>query len=154
MSIEMTKRNERADLPHSAGPHSGETEVGEPNASARTRTCARAHEGNPDSAQSQPESAVTFGDWARDVGALFTPPDIVRKDRPSLQKAWAYASRGEWTSRAGVYRRAGQAYGVFALVFKTLAYYADWVVERPTRLAAATAVVLLLAQFPPLSWLI
>lgn len=137
-----------------SAPHSAvdleKTEAGGVNASAR----ARARESSGDSAQSQPDSAVTFGDWIRDVGALFTPPDIVKEDRPSMRKRWAYASRGEWTARTGVYRRAGQAYAIFAVAVSSVLAYIDWVFERPSRLAAAIALVMLLAQFPPLSWLI
>lgn len=120
------------------------------NASAR----GRPRETSDESAQSQPQSAVTFSEWIAGLKEWATPPDIVTEDRPSLQKTAAYAMRGEWTTSGGVYRRAGQAYMVFALVVKTACYSIDWVTERPTRLAAAAVLVWLLAQFPPLSWLI
>ena len=139
----------RDSAPHSAVDFEKASDGGA-NASGR----ARAREASHESAQSQPESAVAFSDWLRKVGALFTPPDIVREDRPSLEKAWAYASRGEWTNRTGVYRRAGQAYAAFALAVKTICYSIEWVAERPSRLGAAAVLVWLLAQYPPLSWLI
>jgi len=86
--------------------------------------------------------------------ATFTPPDIWSTDRPSLKKRWAYATDGEWTTDIGLVRRAGQAYTVIAIVVATVLNYLDWIIERPSRLAAAAVLVWLLAQFPPLSWLI
>ncbi|HEY0934644.1 MAG TPA: hypothetical protein VGD91_12980 [Trebonia sp.] len=86
--------------------------------------------------------------------AEFAPPDIVTTDRPSLAKAWAYASRGEWTSATGVPRRAGQAYAMVAIGIKTVLYALDWTIERPARAATAVVLVALFAQFPPLSWLL
>lgn len=138
--------------------HSAHPAPETPNASGRARERARAREDSGPSAQSPPNRALTPGDqikaWRVAMAALFTPPDIVRTDRPSLQKAWAYASRGEWTSPTGAPRRAGQVYAWFAISAKAALYTLDWIIERPARAVTAAALVALFAQFPPLSWLL
>ena len=139
--------------PHSAL-HSPQDDVPDPNASVR----APAREDSPPIAQSEPKSAVTWSDqigpmWSRIVADV-TPPDIVTEDRPSLRKAWAYAAAGEWTTKTGTLRTCGMAYACLAISAKTVLYYLDWIIERPTRLGTALVLFLLFAQFPPLSWLV
>lgn len=152
--------------PHSAGPHSpGDGSEG-PNASGR----ARAREGSAPTAQSQADSAaksaVTDGDetgveaidwaavrdeWAARLARLrreFTPPDFIHHDRPSLAKGWAYADRGEWTTKDGALRTAGRVYVLVAAVPRAGLLYIDWIIERPSRLIAAGVLLVLL-----LSWL-
>lgn len=155
--------------PHSARPHSpGEGRAG-PNASGR----AGAREGSDPTAQFQgdsaPQSAVTEGEengydlaavWAewqprfQRLLCHFTPPDIVGNDRPGLAKRWSYADRAEWTTEGGVPRGAGRVYNIAVAPLSAALLYLDWIIERPTRLIVAGALVFLLAQFPPLSWLI
>jgi hypothetical protein len=92
------------------------------------------------------------GAWIPD---LITPPDIWNVGRSALADAKAYADRGEWTGRDGIPRKIGQTYFWFvSLPVRTVLAYIDWIVERPSRLVAALALLLVLAQFPPVSWLI
>lgn len=141
------------------GPHSDGTRSGKPHAQAR----ARARESSPGTAQSQPDSAdpgkVTLSDYAAETGAwvrsTFTPPDVWSKDRPALSQVWAYASRGEWTTAEGAFRKAGQVYAItVAFPVVAAAYITAWVAERPGRLATVLILLVLLTQVPPLSWLI
>lgn len=142
---------------HSAASHSDRIDPDGSNASGR----ARAREYAPDSAQSQPDGAdgsefaasATDGDWWGGLLGFVTPPDVWSTDRPSLSKAWAYAARGEWTREDGLPRRAGQAYAFAAVPVIGLLYLLAWVVERPARLAAAALLVVLLAQFVPVSFI-
>lgn len=69
---------------------------------------------------------------------LITPPDIWSDDRPSLRKIWLYGVYGRWTHADGIARFAGAAYAtVIALPLHAAAYFALWIVERPSRLAVA-----------------
>lgn len=141
------------------GPHSGEA------AASGTQRAGRAgaREDSPESAQSRPDSAddvkVTLGDYVAEGGAwirsTFTPPDVWSTDRAALKKVWAYASRGEWTTDAGLFRVAGQVYAlVVAVPVIYIAAAAEWTVERFSRLATVALLLWLLSQVPPLSWLI
>lgn len=141
------------------GPHSEE----EAAATAQRAGRAGARESSPEAAQSQPNSAdpgkVTLGDYAAETGtwvrSTFTPPDVWSKDRPSLSQVWAYASRGEWTTADGGFRKAGQVYALtVAFPVVGAAYLTAWVAERPSRLITVLILLILLAQVPPLSWLI
>ena len=141
------------------GPHSGET----PEAGTQRAGRAGARESSPETAQSQPDSAdpttITLSDYAAEGGAwirsTFTPPDIWSKDRASLQQVWTYASRGEWTTEDGAFRKAGQVYAlVVAVPVTAIAALVEWVVERPARFITAAVLLTLLAQVPPLAWLI
>lgn len=124
---------------------------------------ARAREDTPIpsqfGAQSVSQSDLTIGDrieqvWKVTLGWV-TPPDIWAADRPSLAKVWAHATYGQWARPGGVCRRAGQVYTVMvALPVAAVCKYLEWVTERGSRLAAAVVLVVFLAQFPPLSWLI
>ncbi len=141
------------------GPHSGEDPAAGPQRAGR----AGAREGSPETAQPQPDSAdptrVTLGDYAAETGtwvrSTFTPPDVWSQDRPALNRVWAYASRGEWTTDDGAFRKAGQVYAL-TVAFPAVgaAYLTAWVAERPTRLATVLILLILLTQVPPLSWLI
>lgn len=76
------------------------------------------------------------------LAEVFQPPEIWDTDRPSLAKVAARAKRGGWTKTDGTVRRAGIAY--FRLVYVPTAAacrYLDWIVERPSRLAVALAVL-------------
>lgn len=124
------------------------------NASVRARAREDTHPG----AQSQPESAPTFGEavaelWRR-VGANYTPPDFIDQDPAGLRKRWAYADRGPWTTKDGVPRNLGRVYALCALAVTAPLFYLIWIIERPSRAFPAVGLVVLFAQFPPLSWLI
>lgn len=144
-----TTRHSAEGTVHSAAGNSGEHPEGA-NAPAR----GRPREATRDSAQSAPNSAATFSDAMGRVVAHFSPPDIVEQDRPSLRKAWAYASRGAWTGETGLPRTFGRGFGVFVLIKKTLIYELDFYTDTPARFAAALGLFALLDQFPPLLWLI
>lgn len=123
----------------------------------------RAREISTDSAQfnaqSAAQSADTPGDDPGGSRAAWrewvTPPDIWAQDRPSLAKVWAYATHGGWARPAGFSRRAGQVYAiVVAFPIAACCKYIEWLSERGSRLAAAVVLLIVLAQFPPVSWLI
>lgn len=124
---------------------------------------ARAREGNDQSAQSQPKSApdagVTLSDYSGPivdwVKATFTPPDVVTQDSVSLKKRWAYARHGEWTAEEGLLRTAGMVWALtVAIPAAAAARYVEWILERPSRTAAAVVLLFLLSRVPPLKWLI
>ncbi|OLT12965.1 hypothetical protein BJF79_03430 [Actinomadura sp. CNU-125] len=136
----------------------------DPGVNARPR--GRPREDSDESAQSQPPSApdfekandapeVTKGDGIRGIAAGFSPPDIWSTDRPALRDVWAYAARGDWTRDGGAPRRVGQAYALLiALPVVGLAYGVAWAAERGTRLIALIVLIVLLAQVPPLAWVL
>ncbi|GAA4522889.1 hypothetical protein GCM10023191_102410 [Actinoallomurus oryzae] len=162
----MTVRDETArTVPHSAvTPDSGPAEG--VNAGAR----GRAREATPGSAQCGAQSTAqsaaqseadssTLGKhlakvWTRFLGWI-TPPDIWSSDRPSLAKVWAHATHGQWARPTGPARRAGQIYTVLvAFPIAACCKYIEWLSERASRLVAAGVLLVVLAQFPPISWLI
>jgi hypothetical protein len=131
------------------------TRMGHPNASVR----APARESHESTAQSDPQSAVTDSDQYWDLWAWIkdwiTPPSIWTDGSDPLEAEWAYACRGEWTSKDGIPRTAGQAYALLvAMPVLAVAEYLKWIVKRPSRLAAGVVLLFILAQFPPVSWLI
>lgn len=164
-ATESDAREARADggegTVHCAVHSPAETPDAGPDARPRVRT----REGSGESAQSQPDSApavdldkhpvpVAWSDRLADAAGTFTPPDIWSTDRPSLSQVWAYAARGDWTSETGLPRRAGQAYAVLVAVPVTaVTYLLAWAAERPSRLAAAVVLLVLLSRVPPLAWL-
>lgn len=102
-----------------------------------------------------PRNAVTVGDICRRIGAVFTQPDFYAEDLPALRHTVAYAKRGEWTPEKGLPRFLGVAYArLFAIPVKYVLRHLDWVVDRSSRLCAEVVLLVLLDQFPPLSWLI
>lgn len=108
-----------------------------------------------DGVHSPPQNAVTIGDIFRRIGAEFRHPSFYSEDLPALRHTVAYAKRGGWTTEKGLPRFLGVVYARFvAIPFKYVLRHLDWVVDRPSRAAAEVALVVLLAQFPPLSWLI
>lgn len=139
---------------HSAD-EAADTVVGDPNASVR----APAREDHDPTAQSTPQSALTESDQYWDVWGwikdLITPPAIWTEGSEPLEQEWAYACRGEWTSKDGIPRKAGQVYALLiALPVLAVADYLKWIIKRPSRLIAAGLLLFVLAQFPPVSWLI
>lgn len=136
----------------------------DPGLNARPRV--RTRESSADTAVLQDETApgsdgnantpiVTVGEVFGGVREAFTPPDIWSQERPSLSQIWAYAAHGEWTNKTGLPRRAGQLDAIFiAVPLVALAYTIAWIAERPSRRIATVVLLVLLAQVPPLSWLI
>jgi hypothetical protein len=100
-------------------------------------------------------SPVTHRDsaWVY-LRGLVTPPAIWSEDRPALSKVWAYASRGEQAPPTGWPRRGAQVFAVVTFPLQFALELVQWVLERPARTAAAVVLVVVLAQFPPVSWLI
>lgn len=140
--------------------------AGSADPASNARPCTRVRESSGESAQSQGDSApivdldkapdlATLSDRLAGVGSMFTPPDIWSQDRPSLSKVWAYATRGGWTGDTGLPRRAGQVYALLvALPVIAVCSLIEWSVERGSRMAAVIVLLVLLAQVPPLNWLI
>jgi hypothetical protein len=80
---------------------------------------------------------------------VISPPDIWSDDRPGLERVWAYATRGEWTTPGGVPRLLGRLYALGVAVPVTGVLYAlAWLIERPARLIAVL-VLLALTGLPP-----
>lgn len=139
---------------HSAD-QAADTVAGDPNASVR----APAREDHDPTAQSTPQSAVTDSDQYWDVWGWIkdwiTPPAIWTEGSEPLEQEWAYACRGEWTSKDGIPRTTGQAYSLIVVMpIIAICDYLKWIVKRPSRHAAAWVLLFILAQFPPVSWLI
>lgn len=137
-----------------------------PDAGSNARPRVRTRESSGESAQSQAKSApvvdldkdpdpATLSDRLAGVWSMFTPPDIWSQDRPSLSKVWAYATRGDWTGDTGLPRRVGQVYALLVAVpVIAVCSLIEWSVERGSRMAAVIVLLVLLAQVPPLNWLI
>lgn len=124
------------------------------NAAPASHTGANAHAGprahargaKPAGVPDEPAETTTLGDRLTVAGAwlveAFQPPEIWTDDRPALAKAAARAKRGEWTKAKGGVRKAGVAYFRFVyLPTAAVCRYVDWVVERPSRLIVALAVL-------------
>lgn len=115
-----------------------------PRGRAPTRTRARAHARGtePAGVPDEPAETTTLGERLAGWLGVFQPPEIWTEDRPALAKVAARAKRGEWTKADGALRKAGVAY--FRLVYVPTAAvtrYVDWLVERPSRLFVALAVL-------------
>lgn len=139
--------------------HSAQTETAAPLGGANASPRAPAREYNECTAQPELHSAVTGRDWIGDAWAWIrdwiTPPAVWTDGSEPLQREWEYACAGEQTTPDGLPRLAVQLYSLtIAMPIIGAAEYVKWIVRRPSRLAAALALLWYLAQFPPLSWLI
>lgn len=73
------------------------------------------------------------------VKRTYTPPDIVRLNRPSLLRVIAYTWRGDWGPKTGVWRTLGQLDAIFLAIPGVAFFYScAWVWERPARRFAAS----------------
>lgn len=127
---------------------------------ASPRATARVRKGEAaQSAQSGSKSAATESNQEptlRDVILDWvTPPEIWTEGSRPLKDEWDYAKNGGWTADVGTIRKLGQVYSALVVfpVF-AVAEYVKWIVKRPSRLVVAVVLSVLLAQFPPLSWII
>jgi hypothetical protein len=148
-----------SDDPLLCGPHSAVDGPQPPKDGVNAGARGRPREGTPDFAQSDAQFTAQSAPTLSDIKGWFqswaTPPDIWSQDRPGLAKTWAYASRGAWARPVGPSRRLGQVYvAVVAFPVKAACQLIDWTIERPSRFAAAVVLLVVLAQFPPISWLI
>jgi len=88
----------------------------------------------------------------RDLLAWFTsefrPPEVVAKGRPGLADTWRYLHHGGSAPPEGLARLALLVYAGLALPVRALLAYADWIVERPTRLLATWALWAVLSLTP------
>jgi len=119
-----------------------------PHAGANAHAGPRAHArgAEPVAVPDEPTETTTLGDRITDAGqrlfVMFQPPEIWTDDRPALAKVAARAKRGEWTKPTGAVRKAGVAYFRFVYVpTAAVTRYVDWLVERPSRLFVALAVL-------------
>ncbi|MBO0872106.1 MAG: hypothetical protein J2P19_01810 [Pseudonocardia sp.] len=86
--------------------------------------------------------------WRKAARGL-VPPDIVRLDRPSLQRQAYYAWYGEQCPEVGPARFLSKVYAVFvSLPAKALAYWFEWICEAPARLVLAYLTFVALMQIP------
>ena len=114
------------------------------NAHAGPRT--RTQGATPAKVPDEPARTATLGERLTDLAKwlveVFEPPEIWSDDRPSLAKVAARAKRGEWTKADGAVRTAGVAYYRFVYVpTAATCRYVDWLVEHPSRLIVALAVL-------------
>jgi hypothetical protein len=88
------------------------------------------------------------------VVAFWTPPEIWGKGRPPLVEVVHYARHGRHAGEEGLARTLskGWAYGV-AIPGTALLYLLAWVIERPSRAAAATVLYSVLAHTGIGAWL-
>lgn len=123
---------------------------GSGNAGRASRAGANAHAGprahargaEPDPVPDEPAETATLGERLAGWVGVFRPPEIWTDDRPALAKVAARAKRGEWTKADGAVRKAGVAYFRFVYVpTAAVTRYVDWLVERPSRLFVALAVL-------------
>jgi hypothetical protein len=101
------------------------------------------------------ENASGFEKFADSFVGLVTPPEIWSKGSRPLKDEWDYAKNGGWTTDVGFIRFFGQIYSALVVfpIF-TVAELVKWAVARPARLVALVVLFTLLAQFPPLNWII
>lgn len=86
----------------------------------------------------QEELSITLNRWRR----TFTPPDVVRNDRPSLLKVIAYAASGDWGPKTGLARTLGQLDAwLIGIPGVAVGYYVIWLWERPARRYTAFSLV-------------
>lgn len=115
-------------------------------ANAHTGPHTRTRGAKPAGVPDEQAETTTLGDRLAGAGTrlveVFQPPEIWTDDRPALAKVAARAKRGEWTKANGAVRKAGVAYFRFVYVPTAAACrYVDWMVERPSRLFVALAVL-------------
>lgn len=78
------------------------------------------------------------------------PPEIWSQPRPSLRDQLAYARHAMWGPRTGVARGAAQVwFWAVSLPTSAMAYYWEWLWERPSRALAGLPLMWLAAQTPP-----
>lgn len=83
----------------------------------------------------------------------WTPPDIVRHNRPSLQQVIAHAWAGDWGPKEGFWRTAGKIDAVLiSIPLVAFFYYCAWVVERPQRRLCAIVLLSVIAWAFSLWW--
>ena len=112
-----------------------------------------------ETAESPLNSAISESDeptnYLAALRSWITPPEIWTEPAEPLKSEWEYATSGEWTDNVGVLRKLGQVYSI-AVVFPIFAVadYVKWIVKRPSRLLFTVVLLVVLAQLPPLSWIV
>jgi hypothetical protein len=86
----------------------------------------------------------TAAPWTREA---FVPPDIVRHDRPSLQKLHSYGKDGTQTVD-GPLRLISRAWSWFAMYHAARGYTRAWLIERPIRGVVFATLVIIAAIIP------
>lgn len=90
---------------------------------------------------------VAGSGWPGRAAALWRPPELWSEPRPSLSQVYTYAWAGSWTGENTPSRWAGRAYAlVISIPAHTLGYGLLWLVERPTRIASALLLSLLIVS--------
>jgi hypothetical protein len=88
--------------------------------------------------------AVRAVEW---VVGEWTPPAVWSQRPASLAELVGYARHGAWTAHSGFWRTAGVWWmGLVVVPFSTLAYYAAWVLQRPSRFLVCGLVYVVVAH--------
>ncbi|WP_460539262.1 hypothetical protein [Glycomyces halotolerans] len=87
--------------------------------------------------------------WAR----LLRPPLFWTEGLPAAGESWAYAKDGEWCRPDSPVRAAALAWQVATFPVRAAAFYATWLLERPSRALVFVTVYALLASTSYASWL-
>jgi hypothetical protein len=100
-----------------------------------------------------PATPASVKSWATGTAApwlsgMFLPPDIVKQDRPSLQKIHRYGKGGTQTLDNGPLRLVSRAWSWFALYHTARGYLRGWLMERPVRGVVFTTLVITAAYIP------
>jgi hypothetical protein len=77
---------------------------------------------------------------------LFEPPEIWSEDRPGLQRIIWYHLHGSHVPARGAGRVVARAWMPVAVSVAAVAYYLQWILERPSRALAATLLYAVLAH--------
>lgn len=101
----------------------------------------------------QLDAAPDARNWLQDLAKTLNPPQIWHEHRPSLEDIYRYARYGSWTKAGGLLRVLGCGWAWIALVCNAVLYYLGWILERPSRTAAAAVLYLVLVQTPVGPWL-
>jgi len=91
-------------------------------------------------------SPTTTRNLRRALRALFEPPEIWSEDRPGLRRIVWYHLHGSHLPASGPGRAVAVLWMPFAVVVAAVAYYTQWITERPSRVAAALLLYVVLAH--------
>ncbi|MFI7608506.1 hypothetical protein ACIBTV_25600 [Micromonospora sp. NPDC049366] len=109
------------------------------------------------------QSAITKSDgksgwirvWITRARANFTPPDVFREQRPSVEQLKDYAYRARYTNRTrGARRYLGVAWCYCVAIPVALrSRLREWMWQVPSRALVVLVTVKLLSFLPPVAWL-
>lgn len=90
---------------------------------------------------------------ARRWVGILRPPLLWTEGLPAAGESWAYAKSSEWCRPDSPLRKAALAWQILTLPLRATAFYASWLLERPSRALVFVSVYALLASTSYGSWL-